>query len=290
MMINNNHADILSQLDAMRVQEATTMCFNYFERNSDCIDEVCRKSMVTWIQQVQKTLGISPETVWIAVSFFDRYLSSGKGNSRGVLGSKCKFQLAAITAFYTAVKIYEPVVLSIDMLIMICRDTYTEADIVSMEKDILTALEWRVSCYTPMDFARSLLQLLNDEDVSSDVSDSLLKACQMHLDIAVTDMHLSCRTPASSLGTSCLASSLTHSDILSLSEKQSIWGQLTEFCGFDLSSREVIAAQQCLLSHSSPCKPNDASKYNSLLQQSNITRSASSTSSPICVSKTARQA
>lgn len=290
MMINDNHTDILSQLDAMKVQEATMICFNYFKGNSDCIDELCRKSMVTWIQQVQKTLGLSPETVWIAVSFFDRYLSSGKGNSRGVLRSKCKFQLAAITAFYTAVKIYEPVVLGIDMLIKICRGTYTESDIVSMEKDILTALEWRVSCYTPMDFARSLLQLLHDEEVPLYVSDSLLQACQMHLDHAVTDMHLSCHTPASSLGISCLASSLMESDALSLAEKQLIWGQFSEICDFDLSSKEVLAAQQCLLSHSSPFKPSNSSKCTSLLQQSNVTHSANNTSSPICVSKTARQA
>ena len=99
----------------MRVQEATTRCTNYFKRNniatSSCADDntmidsaACRKAMASWIQQVQKTLSLSPETVWIAMSFFDRYLSSSKGNSSQVLKSRCKFQLAAITCFYTAVR------------------------------------------------------------------------------------------------------------------------------------------------------------------------------------------
>eukprot|EP00571_Detonula_confervacea_P014616 CAMPEP_0172309086 /NCGR_PEP_ID=MMETSP1058-20130122/9480_1 /TAXON_ID=83371 /ORGANISM="Detonula confervacea, Strain CCMP 353" /LENGTH=193 /DNA_ID=CAMNT_0013021639 /DNA_START=58 /DNA_END=636 /DNA_ORIENTATION=+ len=193
-MINDNHTDILSRLDATRVQEATIKCFNYFKSDavacSDDINEACRKAMVTWIEQVQKTLSLSPETVWMAMSFFDRYLSSGKGID--VLKSRCKFQLAAITAFYTAVKIYEPVVLGIDMLIQICRGTYTEADIVSMEKEILSALDWRVSCRTAIDFSRDLLELLSDEQVPSYVSDSLIGACQKHLDYAITDINLSC--------------------------------------------------------------------------------------------------
>ena len=74
--------------------------------------------MVKWLQQVQSTLKLNPDTVWIAMSIFDRYLCSGRGGSVRALEDKCKFQLAAITAFYTAVKIHEPVVLGIDMLLV----------------------------------------------------------------------------------------------------------------------------------------------------------------------------
>lgn len=288
-MINDNHTtDILSQLDAMRAQETTTRCHDYFSHRKNCIDESSRKSMVTWIQQVQTTLGLSPETVWIAMSFFDRYLSSGKGNSVNVLKSKCKFQLAAITAYYTAVKIYEPVVLGVDMLIQICRGTYVEADIVAMEQDILSALNWRVSCYTPMDYARSLLELL--PEVPSYVSESLLQSCQTHLNYAVSNMYFSCYTTASSLGISCLAASVTESNILSFLEKQSVWCQLSENFDFSLTTKEVAAAHQCLLSHSSPCQSSIVLKQNSLFQQSNIAISKDITSSPICISKAARQA
>merc|ERR1719203_352913 len=242
--------------------------------------------MVTWITQVQKTLSLSPETVWIAMSFFDRYLSSGKGNSRKVLGSKREFQLAAITSFYTAVKIYEPVVLGIDMLVQICRGTYTESDIESMEYDILSALNWRVSCHTPMDFARDLLELISDEQVPSHISDNLLEACQKHLNYAITDINLSCFKP-SILGISCLASSLMESDLLSFLEKQAIWAQLSELCSFELSSIEVVEVQQCLLSHANPCKSSTVSKRGTMSHHSRI---VGVTSSPVCVTKLARQA
>mmetsp|Transcript_25020 Transcript_25020/g.45066 ORF Transcript_25020/g.45066 Transcript_25020/m.45066 type:complete len:285 (-) Transcript_25020:50-904(-) len=281
-----NHTDILDHLDAMIFQEDTTRCFNYFKMDTSCrnVNEACRKAMVTWMTHVQNTLSLSPETIWIAMSFFDRYLSSGRGNAEEVLKSKCMFQLAAITAFYTAVKIYEPVVLGIDMLIQICRGMYTKSDIVEMEKNILSALDWRVSSHTPMDFARYLLELLPGQAPSYD-SDGLLEMCQKQVDLAVTDIYFSCCTP-SVVGISCLASSLTQSYSLSLSEKQALWVTLSRLCHFDLSPKEVIAARQRLLSYVSPYKPNSVSKL-ATLSQSNTSVSSSS---PICVMQTARQA
>ncbi len=155
-MINDKRTDILTRLDAMLVQEvtATTRCFNYFKRKS--VDDSCRKLMVTWLQQVQSTLKLSPDSVWIAMSIFDRYLCSGRGGSARALEDKSKFQLAAITAIYTAVNIHEPVVLGIDMLLVVCRHSYTEDNFVSMEMDILSAINWRVSCHTAIDYTRAL--------------------------------------------------------------------------------------------------------------------------------------
>lgn len=290
-MILDKQIGILSRLDAMRVQEETTRCSNYFKRTRGDLNEAARKSMVQWIQQVQRTLSLSPETVWIGMSFFDRYLSSGQGNSMDVLKSRSKFQLAAITAFYTAVKIYEPVVLGIDMLLQICRGTYTESDVLSMEMDILSTLGWRVSVHTPMEFARHLLEML-PEQVDSIIYCSVLEACQEHLDYVITDVHLSCSKP-SDVGISCLASSLSESDLLSLTQKQAIWMQLSELCDFDLSSHEVVGAQQCLMAQLSPCKQNTSS--NKLSQQSSTiftgySVDGESTSSPICIVQTARQA
>ena len=99
-MINDNHADILSHLDAMLVQEAaSTRCYDYFKRaRGGCIDDSSRKAMVTWIQNVQLLLALSPDTVCIAMSIFDRYLCSGRGGAARALEDECKFQLAAITA------------------------------------------------------------------------------------------------------------------------------------------------------------------------------------------------
>lgn len=293
--LNNTDDDILARLDAMLVQEATVRCHNYFNKSpsDDMLDESSRKSMVTWITQVQKTLGLSSEVVTIAMCYFDRYLSSGRGNSHAVLNSKCKFQLAAITCYYTAVKTYEPVVLGLDMLVQICRGTYTEDDIIEMEKDILYALEWKVAIHTALDFTRTLLELV-EKHLPTCVSDDILSSCQKHMDFVITNLTLSC-IQSSTVGISCLASSLSECDMLSVTQKQSIWNALSEKCHFDLMSSQVISAQQCLLSQTSPSKLLSntvfmGASYKSSRMSSIVSPIPSGSSSPVCVSRTARQA
>jgi len=259
--MTQNHIDILKRLNAMRSREETTSYLNYFNRDTACngVNEACREAMVTWITQVQETLSFSPETVWIAMSFFDRYLSSGKGTSQEALESKRKFQLASITALYLAIKIYEPKILDIDMLVQLCRGGYEKSDFIKMERDILFALNWRVSVHTPMDFARCLLELLPIERLSSRASDALLEVCQENVNFALADVSFLSYTP-SAVGISCLLGALSNCHDLSLLEKQTHWATLSELCQFDTSPKEVIAAQNRLPSHTSPHSPSSVSK------------------------------
>lgn len=292
MKMTASRIDILSRLDAMQVQEESMRCHNYFRSNA-CIElnEECRQAMVTWLQQVQKTLSFSSETVWIAMSYFDRYLSSGKGESGRVLQSRRKFQLAAITAFYMAVKIYEPVVLGVDLLVEVCRGAYSESDIVSMESDILVALDWRVSVFTPLDFVRHLLELLPENKGNCCISECLLEGCQKQVDGAISNLYDSCLKP-SVLGVRCLAKSLAASDgIFSSSEKRTIRSWLSELCSLGLFSTEVMGAQQRLPSlYPNHNKSSTASKKSTTLSRSRAVVAEAESSSPICVTRTARQA
>ena len=262
-MISN--IDNLDRLDAMRAQEKTIRRFNYLKGDTNEINEACRKVMVTWTTTAQQSLSLSPDIVWIAMSFVDRYLGSGMGDSQEVLMSSYKFQLAVVTAFYTAIKIYEPVAIGVNVMVQICRGEYHHDEIVEMEKEMLSSLEWRVSVNTPMDFARYLLELL-PEHLSSHESDCLLEICQKYVDYAVTDIYFSCCTP-SVVGISCLASSLADSNHFSQSAKQALWSRLSDACRFDLFPEEVIAARQQLLLHAPLCEPSTVSKDCSMSQR-----------------------
>ncbi|KAL7547966.1 hypothetical protein ACHAWF_011242 [Thalassiosira exigua] len=286
--------EAMLRLDAMldRESSAPMRSSNYFRRSrsdGEEIDEACRTAMAGWVQQVQRTLSLNPETVWIAMSFFDRYLATGKGRSKEVLGSKCQFQLACITAYYTAVKMHEPVVLGVDMLTQICRGTYGESDIVDMESDILRALEWRVSGHTPMDFVRTLLELLPEGQMSSTATESILEDCQEHLDRAVSDLSSTSSKP-SVVGASCLASSLAKNRLLTASQKRATWIALNKYC--DLSSAEVVAVTSRLFSDAKPCRgsgSSDAIAARKLRQQQQAgSYGGNVRTSPVCVS--ARQA
>jgi len=302
-MINNNNTDvdILARLDAMIVQESTIHCNNYFKKSTpsivdggDILNESSRKAMVIWITQVQQTLKLNSETVAIAMSFFDRYLSSGRGNSQAVLHNKEQFQLAAITCFYTATKIYEPVVLGLDMLIQICRDTYTEEDIIAMERDILSSLQWKVAVHTSMEFIRTLLELVGELAAHTHVVDSLLLSCQKHMTNVITHLSLSTCKP-SIVGISCLASALTESKLLSLTQKQIIWGTLSKKVPFNLMPTLIAAHQQSLSSKAKGTSLSSSKTVSSVepspcKTMSSVTSTYKSSISPVCVSKMARQA
>ncbi|KAL7534563.1 hypothetical protein ACHAXR_005953 [Thalassiosira sp. AJA248-18] len=297
MIANNNISNTLECIEAMRAQEDTSSsCYNYLQSsacNNEDIDEACRKSMVVWCQQVQKALKLSPQTVWIATSFFDRYLSSGKGKSQEALENQYKFQLAAITSFYIAVKINEPVELDVAKLAKLCKGYYEESKILSMETDILFALEWRVSCPTPMDFVMHLLELL-PETINTG---ALLEASQKHVEHTSTDFYFTFCKP-SVVGASCLASCLAGTDILSSSERQTFWLQIARIT--DLI--DVMEAQNKLSERIPICKPVAApvSKVVTTKKSSSITSKlsffkrkgvvASSGSSPVCITQTARGA
>ena len=349
-IITDKNNETLSRIKAMRYQESTLVVYNYFNRSplpssssqdmimtdvedEDIMDESSRKAMVIWLVRLQKTLGLSSETVSIGISYLDRYLSSGRGNSYYVLHNRCHFQLAAITCFYTgkfvinvvvwwlkilhikpllpfdtppfsyldkAVKIYEPVVLGLDMLVQICRDTYTEEDIMAMERDILQSLHWRVSVHTAMEYIRTVLDLV---DVHAYVVDSLLSSCQTHMDAVITNLTFSCCKP-SVVGVSILATSLAECKLLSIAQKQGIWSKLSSACHFDaMMSSQVIATQQFLSQGSaspSPCSSPKSSvmEVSSSPYKSSSIRSTAVTispcssvsTSPIQVTATARQA
>jgi hypothetical protein len=293
-MLNDNRTDYLSRLEAILLQEATASprCFDYFSKKQNAhgnIDGSCRKAMVTWIQQVQTTLSLSPNTVYIAMSIFDRYLSSGKGNSTSVLKEQSKFQLAAITAFYTAIKIHEPIVLGLDMLLVLCRNAYSEADFISMEVDILTAIEWRVSYHTAMDVARTLLELIRDDGLLSSVDvDRLIKGCESGMSTAIAaDIRSSCCKP-SELGIRCVEIALGELSKLTATKKEAICIRMLEAYNVDLSMMGGTPLWTSSYKSNAINSSSSSNNNNNNCQSSTLVRSVSM--SPIIVCHTAQQA
>ena len=273
--------EIISRINAMREQEdRTERCQNYFAfcSNSSDVDTSCRKAMANWCYQVADTLGFSHETVSLTMSFLDRYLSSRRGRSQEALDSRNMFQLVAITCFYTAVKTYEPVELGVDLLTKMCRGFYSETDIISMERDILFALDWRVSGPTPMDFVRHLIELLP----SCESKCSLIENAEKYMDQTTTDLQFSCFKP-SVVGASCLISSFTQTHCFDSDELDSFRVRLSQM--IDLA--DVMELQKKLNVDTSICLPKLSSKtrdVSTMNRRRSIT--ISSTSSPVCVTHT----
>jgi hypothetical protein len=284
IIYDDTNDETLSRIEAMCQQEDdVTACYNYLQHSHKDIDENCRTSMVTWCQQVQKALKLSPETVSITISFFDRYLSSGKGKCHEALQDKYKFQLAMITSFYISVKLYESVQLNADTLVKLCKGYYAKADILDVEEDILFALDFRLATPTPMEFVRHFVRLLPPEINT----ESLLKACSKRIEYSTSDFYFTFCKP-SVVGASCLASILTGRDLLSPTERQTFYFQLANIC--DLI--DVMEAQNKLLTgHTKPVSVSKFTKKSNIVSKvagHYVNKKANGTNgdkSPVCITQ-----
>jgi hypothetical protein len=229
--------DIIECIAAMHIQEQKTpRCNNYFQR-THAVDESSRTAMITWLCQISDALSLNRETVGLATSFLDRFLSSQTKSAEQALNDRHKFQLAAITTFYIAVKINEPVQLRIDLLVKLCRNFYDQHVILSMEKDILFSLEWRISSPTTLDFVRQALALLPSTE-SCD-----LEKAEQYVFSSIKDIHFSTIAP-SMVGAACVALSLQESSISTSLDESMLWDRIFKTLELDRSTEFAIIQQR----------------------------------------------
>lgn len=277
--------EILSCIDAMRSQEGNTKRSHDYFLRSHPVNAQSRKAMIKWCNTVADTLSLHRETVIIAFSYLDRYLSSGNGNSSQVVENRHKFQLAAVACYFIAVKLHESAQVGVDLFVKLCRNVYSAEDIFSMEKEILFSLEWKVSGPTPLDFARYLLELL-PESVQSSHAEYILQNAEKHLEYATSEMFFSSYNP-SIVGICCIISALKDTEILSSEEQNLFLEQLSKELALDFRSPEVIDVQLQMLSPTTPReKVSMVESRKMSVSNSSLSNYASGSSSPICVSQT----
>ncbi|KAL9178828.1 hypothetical protein ACHAXT_003959 [Thalassiosira profunda] len=254
MSICNNararKASAIDRIGAMlRQEDESVQCYNYLARASEEVDEEARASMQKWIRQVAAAMTLDAETGWIATFYLDRYLSSGKGRSEEALQDKYLFQLAAIAAFYLAVKLHSRVKLDAASLARLCRGYYPEEDITDTEEDILFALDWRTSTPTPFDFVREYVELL-PEHIDRQAKEAITESTLKYIEGAADDYYITFYKP-SVVGAACLCSALLSSDVLDAKARLAFWMTLAEHC--DLI--EVMEVENKILEGKTLCKP-----------------------------------
>ena len=121
--------------------------------SSSEINEMWREKICEWCYQVVDHFDFNREIVSVAMSYLDRYLATRSVNRR-------IFQLAAMTALYLAIKLYEPGKIRMSSLIDLSRGYFLEDHIVTMEDSMLQTLGWHVHPPTPYSFVRDMVYLL----------------------------------------------------------------------------------------------------------------------------------
>jgi hypothetical protein len=288
--INYNYNEcVLEQLDAMRMREENTArCRDYFTPQ---VDATYRKLMVDWCFIVADAFALSRETVCAAVSIFDRYFSSGKGQSHEALKCMKKYQMAVIASFFVAMKLHEPEssvlgitsflvamkhhepepsVIGMQSLVKLCLGVNEESDILNMEDEILSALEWRVYAFstTPMEYVRHYVAVLLPM-LGIDIADLILDNAAKRTYFASLDVYFSaCR--ASSVGMACLMGAIDEVRSISSSDKEAIRRELTSIFDWDIQSEEIREIEKHLRAGLSRCKFRLHSSRTSVRQSSSL--------------------
>ena len=169
---------VMSHYNVMRLQEtrtyratdflsrrssATTASSNNKSSSGSPIDAACRAKMVAWCYQVTDYCTFSRSTVEVAMSLLDRFLSHTSPTNP--IAQKCRtsrktYQLAAMTALYTSIKIIEPAVFDPAIIASLGRGCVTEAQVVEMERHLLAGVGWNVNHPTAAGLLYSLVDLL----------------------------------------------------------------------------------------------------------------------------------
>lgn len=159
-----------------------------------------------------------------------------------------------------------------------------------MERDILLALEWQMSCPTPMEFVRHLMELLPRNSGKLDESSrrDIVESCRSLVEYTSCDIYFAFSKP-SVIGAACLASALAKGKYLAPEERAQLWlhlARVTDLIG-------VMEAENRLLSRRRHTKIDSSSSTTSSLVRSPAQKNlklvrkapnqASPSSSPRCV-------
>ncbi|KAL1801949.1 hypothetical protein ACET3Z_030596 [Daucus carota] len=154
--LKKGHSPLIYQcLRSMEAEEKRRPLSNYMEKVQTDITIGMREILVDWLVEVADEYKLISDTLYLAVSYIDRYLSSHAL-------SRNKLQLLGVSCMLIASKHEEITPPRIEDFCYITDNTYVKEEVVEMEKDILKFLNFEVSNPTTKTFIRSFLRAANE--------------------------------------------------------------------------------------------------------------------------------
>jgi hypothetical protein len=157
-----------------------------------------RRKLVDWCYSLVDHCQCLRETVAVAMGMVDRFLFMPNNSidtarvSDEALRDPSKFQLLAIAALYSSIKVHERVSLSSDRFAEICSRAYTAEEIEDMEGILLRGISWR--CHSPTAHQIGLLILsliLPHVDIPEVTWGFLIDEMKYLTELAVRDYYIS---------------------------------------------------------------------------------------------------
>lgn len=169
------------------------------------VDASCRFLMAKWFGEIAGFCHYKSETVAIAMNCLDRFVMSPDG--REILLDRDLYQLAAMTALYSSVKIHEQEAMDPSLVSTLSRGVHSPKAVEAMERKMLSAVDWRVNQPSAMSFARLMIDLIPDQYLDSSEKEALLDITKLQIDMTVNEYDF-CTHDASSIAFACMLNAI----------------------------------------------------------------------------------
>ncbi|GKU02188.1 cyclin b [Fusarium langsethiae] len=136
--------------------------------HQDDLEWKTRGILVDWLIEVHTRFHLLPETLFLAINIIDRFLSEK-------VVQLDRFQLVGITAMFIASKYEEVLSPHVENFKRIADDGFSEAEILSAERFVLSTLNYDLSYPNPMNFLRRVSKADNYDIQSRTIGKYLME-------------------------------------------------------------------------------------------------------------------
>lgn len=142
---------IYQHLHSLEVEQKRRPLPNYMEKVQTDITIGMRETLVDWLVEVADEYKLTSDTLFLTVSYIDRFLSSNPL-------SRNKLQLLGVSSMLVASKFEEISPPQVEDCCYITDNTYTKEEVVQMEKELLRFLNSDLTNPIPKAFLRILVR------------------------------------------------------------------------------------------------------------------------------------
>jgi cyclin A len=140
----------------------------YMDTVQGDLTHAMRSILCDWLCEVAEEYKLSSQTLFLSVSYIDRFLSR-------VPIDRTKLQLVGVTAMLLASKYWEIYPPAIDEFVYISDNTYRKEEVLQMENALLTALKFQLTTPTSWEFSRRFCRAANADKQTEMLVDYFLE-------------------------------------------------------------------------------------------------------------------
>ncbi|KAI3777376.1 hypothetical protein L1987_47176 [Smallanthus sonchifolius] len=159
-------ADIHEYLHNMEMEAKRRPMPQYIEKVQKDVIVNMRGVLVDWLVEVAEEYKLLSETLYLTISYVDRFLSTSVLNRQ-------RLQLLGVSSMLIAAKYEEISPPNTEDFCYITDNTYTKQEVVKMEADVLKALKFEMGNPTVKSFLRRLTAVAQEDYEVSSISFSV---------------------------------------------------------------------------------------------------------------------